>query len=424
MFVDQVTLQVRGGDGGAGVVAFRRVRGRPKGRPEGGSGGSGGDVWLQADADVATLLRYRARSHYAAGSGTHGEGDLRHGRSGDDLVLEVPLGTVVRDAAGTMLADLVRPGHRVRVARGGRGGRGNAAFAGPRRKAPGFAEQGEYGEEVSLVLELKLLADAALIGYPNAGKSTLIAAVSAARPEIADYPFTTLEPTLGVVEVDDRELVFADIPGLIEGAAAGKGLGGEFLRHTERARVLVVLLDPTELQPLGPGEQYAVLVEELKAHDPALAARPRVVAFNKADAMPVADLVAAWDGPEAAFGISGVSGEGVPDLLRAVAGLVATAEKEAPQRRGYILHRPAPPAVTVRRHGDQWVVDGLAAQRAVALSDLTQPEAADFAAGRLARAGVDNALRRAGARPGDEVRIGELVFEFTEDPASGGGTAE
>ncbi len=416
MFVDRVTLHLRGGDGGAGVVAFRRVRGRPKGKPEGGSGARGGDVWLLADPDVTTLLRYRTRSRYSAGTGGHGQGDLRHGHRGADLELGVPLGTIVRDPGGTMIADLVRAGQRVRVCRGGRGGRGNAAFTGPRRKAPGFAEQGEYGEQADVVLELKLLADAALIGFPNAGKSTLIASVSAARPKVADYPFTTLEPTLGVVAVDDVEFVLADIPGLVEGAAAGKGLGHEFLRHAERARVLVVLLDPTALQPVPPARQHDVLIGELAAHGEDLASRPRIVALNKTDAVTDVVDIAKWADAAALqlHHVSAATGAGVVELMRSVAAAVDVSARSLPERAGYVLHRPAAHGFTVTRKGLQWVVEGLAAQRAVALSDLTQPEAAALAARRLQRAGVEEALRRAGAQPGDEVCIGDLVFEFQE----------
>ncbi len=275
MFVDRVHIEVKAGDGGAGVASFLRQKGRPRGKPTGGSGGRGGDVVLVADPDVASLLDYTRHPHWAAGSGTHGEGDLRHGRRGADRELPVPLGTVVRDPAGTVLADLVDPGQRVTVARGGRGGKGNAAFVGRAHRAPSYAEQGEYGEEAALTLELRLLADAALIGFPNAGKSTLISRLSAARPKVADYPFTTLEPHLGVVEIGDRQFVLADIPGLVEGAADGRGLGHEFLRHTERARVLVVLLDPTALQVEDVATQLGVLRNELARHSPELARRPR-----------------------------------------------------------------------------------------------------------------------------------------------------
>ncbi|MBM3694887.1 MAG: GTPase ObgE [Actinobacteria bacterium] len=426
MFVDEAIVRLRAGDGGAGVASFHRERGRPRGRPEGGSGGRGGSIVVLADSEVATLLEYRRHPHRRAGDGTHGRGDLQHGRQGADLVLGVPVGTVVRDAAGVVLADLTEPGARVVLVEGGRGGRGNAALAGPRHVAPTFAEQGEYGEEAEFTFELKLLADAAIIGFPNAGKSTLIARVSAARPKVADYPFTTLEPNLGVVEVDERQFVLADIPGLVAGAAEGRGLGHAFLRHAERARALVLLLDPSPLQEVPVAAQHGVLVEELRRHDPALAARPRLVAVNKADlsgaAEAAAALAAALDGE--VHLVSAVTGAGLPALMHAVADLVDRAVREAPERPGYLLHRPAPPGFSVHREGERWVVRGKAAERAVALDDLTVPAAADFAARRLTRAGVDEALRRAGARPGDEVQIGDLVFEFQDEAEQGGKDGE
>jgi GTP-binding protein len=417
-FVDQVTIHIRAGSGGAGVAAFKRQKGRPRGKPIGGSGGAGGDVVLEADAAVSTLLRYARKPHWRAESGTHGEGDLRHGREGADLVLAVPLGTLVRDLDGTLLADLVEPGQRVVVAHGGRPGRGNAALVTRNRKAPTFAEQGEYGEEVSVVLELKLIADAALVGYPNAGKSTLISRVSEARPKIAEYPFTTLAPNLGVVSMRDHEFVLADIPGLIEGAADGKGLGHEFLRHVERARVLVILLDPTPVQADDPHRQYDVLVGELEKHSPELAARRRIVALNKTDAIddPASHLRWAEASGVELHCVSGITGEGVDALLYALASEIELHAREAPDRQGFVLHRPVPPSFAVARVGEEWVVSGRAAERAINLDDLTVAEAADFAARRLARIGVNDALNEAGAEVGDDVRIGDIVFTY--DPST------
>jgi len=422
VFVDEARVFLRAGDGGAGAVAFRKLRGRPRGKPEGGSGGSGGDVVVEADSSMATLLAYRRNPHHQAGRGTHGSGDLRHGRHGEDLILKVPVGTVIKDGSGTAVADLVESGQRVTLIEGGRGGRGNAAFVGPRHHAPDFAEQGEYGERAEFTFELKLLADAAIIGFPNAGKSTLVSRVSAARPKIADYPFTTLQPNLGVVALPDREFVLADIPGLIEGAAEGKGLGHSFLRHAERARALLVLLDPSPLQTTSVGEQLAVLTAELAAHSPELAGRPRVIAVNKVD-LPEGEraaerLAALVDEP--VHQISAVTGSGLTRLMHAVADAAEQAERAAPDRAGFVLHRPVPPGFDVHREAGVWVVTGKAAERAVAFDDLTKPEAAYLAARRLARAGVDEALRSAGAQPGDEVRIGDLVFEFHEDEADAG----
>ncbi|MEA2001076.1 MAG: GTPase ObgE [Actinomycetota bacterium] len=419
-FVDRVDVHVRGGSGGAGVASFERQKGKPRGKPIGGSGGAGGSVVIQADDSVSTLLRYARKPHWKAESGTHGEGDLRHGRVGEDLILGVPLGTLVRDADGTLLADLVEAGQRLEVAKGGRPGRGNAALVARKRKAPNFAEQGEFGDELTVTLELKLIADAALVGYPNAGKSTLISRVSEAKPKIADYPFTTLTPNLGVVGLSDYEFVMADIPGLVEGAADGKGLGHEFLRHVERAHVLLILLDPTPLQTDTPAEQYEVLIGELTKHSPELAGRRRLVALNKSDSLDDFDEYQEWADELniQLFRISGVTGDGVDTLLYALAEEIEQHVREAPDRAGFILHRPLPVSFSVDRVGAEWVVSGRAAERAVNLDDLTVGEAADFAARRLARIGVDAALAEAGAVAGDDVRIGDIVFTYesaTED---------
>ena len=412
MFVDRVSVHLKAGNGGAGVSSFLRTKGRPKGRPDGGNGGHGGDVTVRADSSVSTLLRYKRQPHHRAGDGTHGQGDLRSGRRGSDLIVPVPLGTVVIDEQKTVLADLVADGHEVTVLRGGRGGKGNAAFVSPKLRAPAIAEQGEFGKEAWFTFELKLLADAALIGYPNAGKSTIISTVSAAKSKIADYPFTTLEPHLGVVSVDDREFVMADIPGLIEGAAEGRGLGHEFLRHVERARVMVIVLDPSPLLTDPVDRQLEVLRAEMERYLPELAHRPQLVVLSKGD-LPEAgrakEIV-----PEAMV-ISAVSGEGLERFLHATADLVDLAHKAAPDRPGFVLHRPAVSDLKISREGRGWRIEGTAAQRAVAFADLTNPDAARIAAQRLARMGVDEALAEAGARPGDEVRIGDLVLEYQQD---------
>ncbi|MGB7861719.1 MAG: GTPase ObgE [Acidimicrobiia bacterium] len=413
MFVDRVRVNLRAGNGGAGVVSFVRAKGKPKGKPVGGNGGAGGSVVLRADPSMATLLTYQRNPHHSAASGTHGEGDTRHGKRGSDLILPVPLGTLVIDDTGEVIADLVGEGQDVVAVRGGRGGLGNAAFVSPSNRAPGVAEQGEFGADEWFTLELKLLADAALIGFPNAGKSTFISKVSAAKPKIADYPFTTLEPNLGVVSVDGREFVLADIPGLIEGAAEGKGLGHEFLRHTERARALVVLLDPAETQTNPPVEQLRILSREIAEYSEGLADRPRLVLVNKSDLADVSDVVEATG----AIPVSALTGEGLIESLHAIADLVEQARREAPQRRGYILHRPLGATFSIGREGDGWRVEGRSAERAVRFADLTMDEAADMAARRLSRLGVDQALTAAGAVEGDEVRIGDLAFEFTPDPS-------
>jgi GTP-binding protein len=405
MFIDRVRVHLRAGDGGAGVAAFARAKGRPRGKPSGGNGGHGGSVTLRADPSVATLYRYQRATHHKASPGTHGEGDTRHGRTGEGLVLPVPPGTLVFDDAGVLLADLVEPGQEVVVLEGGRGGLGNAAFVTPANRAPAVAEQGEFGAEAWFTLELKLLADAALVGFPNAGKSSLIAKVSAARPKIADYPFTTLEPNLGVVSSGGREFVLADIPGLIEGAAEGRGLGHEFLRHTERARVLVMVLDPTQPTPVV--DQLSILEGELGRFSPELSSRPRVVLVNKSDLVDAASEV------PGAIAVSALTGEGLPTAIHAIADLVDAATRDQPDRKGFTLHRPLGPPFTVTREGRGWRLQGETVERAIRFADLTLPEAADLAARRLSRLGVDEALEAAGARPGDEVRIGDLSFEYT-----------
>jgi GTP-binding protein len=285
VFVDEVAIHVRAGAGGRGCVSFRREKHVPRGGPDGGDGGRGGSVILEADEGLGTLLDFRYRRHYAAPRGGHGEGSDRHGADGEDLVLRVPVGTTVRERdTGLLLGDLTQHGERLDVARGGRGGRGNARFATSTRRAPRHAEPGEAGEERVLRLELRLLADVGVVGFPNAGKSTLVARLSAARPKIADYPFTTLVPTLGLVRLDEgRSFVIADVPGLILGAAEGKGLGLRFLRHLERTRLLVHLLDLDPATGRDPVEDWRTIQAELLAYSPELAGRPQLVAANKTD---------------------------------------------------------------------------------------------------------------------------------------------
>jgi GTP-binding protein len=405
-FVDVAQANVKGGDGGAGCVSFRREAHVPRGGPDGGDGGRGGDVWLQADRNVASLLAFRDHPHRKAESGTHGSGKKLHGKGGRDLVVTVPEGTVVRSRDGEVLADLLRHGDKWLAARGGQGGRGNARFLSNARRAPSFAEQGEYGEEQWIALELKLLADAALVGFPNAGKSTLISRVSAAKPKIADYPFTTLEPHLGVVRFHEHEFVLADIPGLIEGAAEGKGLGHQFLRHVERARVLVILCDLAPVDGRPAAEQAEVLLDELRRYRPELLARPRLMVGSKAD---VAEQP--FDG----LRISAVTGDGLDEFLGRVAELVDEARLAEPAEEPFVVLRPEEQGFSVVREGtNEWRVRGRPAERAVALADLTNPDAMVYVQQKLARMGVERALARAGATDGDVVRIGDLELTYEE----------
>ena len=422
-FVDEAQLHVKAGDGGAGAVAFRREAHVAKGGPDGGDGGSGGDVWLVASTDVASLLGFRDHPHRQGGSGTHGSGKGKHGRSGPDLEVPVPEGTIVRSLDGEILVDLPHAGDRWLAAAGGQGGRGNARFLSNRRRAPSFAEQGEVGEERWLNLELKLMADVALVGLPNAGKSTLISRISAARPKIADYPFTTLEPHLGVVRADEYEYVVADIPGLIEGASEGRGLGHQFLRHVERARVMVILVDLASVDQISPERQEEVLVAELGAYRPELLTRPRIVVGSKVDQATAVAPGPVTSGESATSGwqgrrISAVTGEGIPELVGTLGTMVAAARADAADagRDSFVIHRPQPEGVLVERgHDGAFVVRGRPALRAVALSDLGNAAALAYAQGRLRRLGVDKALSRAGARSGDLVRIGTFEFEYEPD---------
>jgi GTP-binding protein len=413
-FVDEAQIHVKAGDGGAGSISFRREAHVARGGPDGGDGGDGGSLWLVADRNLASLYGFRDHPHRRARSGTHGMGKTRHGKAGSDLDVPVPEGTVVRDSSGEVLADLVSAGDRWLAARGGQGGRGNARFLSNRRRAPAFAEQGEVGEERWLDLELKLMADVALVGFPNAGKSTLISRISAAKPKIADYPFTTLEPHLGVVRFEEHEFVVADIPGLIEGASEGRGLGHRFLRHIERARALVVLVDLAPADGRPPCEQEGILLEELRRYQPGLLARPRLVVGSKADLAPAG---LSWDGER----ISAVTGEGIRQMVGRMATLVEQARAELASPPRFVVHRPEAAGIAVERRSDGgWQVLGRAAQRAVALSDLTNAEALAYAQGRLRGLGVDRALARAGARGGDQVHIGGFEFEYQPDDGAAG----
>lgn len=414
-FVDECQLNVHGGDGGAGCVSFRREGPEAMGGPNGGDGGNGGDVWLIADHNVASLLAFRDHPHRRAAKGVHGKGKDQHGRRGESLEIKVPIGTQARDLyTGEVLAELNNQEDRWKAAAGGRGGRGNAKFLSNRRRAPSFAEQGEHGEERWLKLELRLMADVALVGFPNVGKSTLISVISAAKPKIANYPFTTLEPNLGVVRVDDEtEFVVADIPGLIEGASDGKGLGHRFLRHVERARVLCLMIDLAPMDGVSPAEQQRVLLQELGNYQPDLLDRPRLVVGTKADVVRPEDLERlGWDGPV----ISAVTGQNVHELVGNMARLVHDAREAEQHDDGLIVIRPEPTGAVVERLGDgEFRLVGRDVERVVALNDVTTPEALAYIDHRLGKLGVPRLLSRAGADDGDIVWIGDFSFEYVPD---------
>src|SRR6202050_5264795 len=392
VFVDSAQLHAKAGNGGAGCVSFRREAHVAKGGPDGGDEGRGGDVWLVADHNQASLLGFRDHPFRRATDGQHGTSKRQHGSRGKDQIVIVPVGTMVYSREGELLVDLNGPGDRWLAAEGGLGGQGNNRFLSNNRRAPAFAEQGESGQENWFNLELKLQAGVALLGCPNCGKSTLIARGSAARPKIADYPFTTLVPTLGVVRVGERsgrrndatEFVMADIPGLIEGAAEGRGLGHDFLRHVERAKVLCVLLDLSELAPMPPQDQLDILLHELGDYQADLLERPRVIVGSKGD-------VAAYEMRDV-LTISSITGEGIDQLVNQLAALVVQVRKEEIERIEHevVVHKPLPDEIPVERTGpNDWVVVGRPAIRAVRFQDLTDDEALAEIVRRLRTLGVD-----------------------------------
>jgi len=417
MFFDEAKIYVKGGDGGNGCVSFRREKYVPFGGPNGGDGGKGGDVYLVVNPHLNTLIAFKRRRHFKAQRGGHGRGKNQTGRSGEDLLIEVPPGTVVRDAeTGEFIADLTEPGQKVLVARGGRGGRGNAAFATPTNQAPRIAERGEPGQERWLHLELKLIADVGIVGVPNAGKSTLLAAVSAARPKIADYPFTTLEPNLGVVALDEAtSFVMADIPGLIEGASRGAGLGHTFLRHIERTRLVIHLLDGASPDPL---RDYETINEELALFDEKLAAKPQLVVLNKID-LPQAQAI--WPTVREAMEargqpvlcISALTGQGVRQMLGRVAEMLKTLPREEvapPEIR--VLRPREEEAFTIVREDGAWRVRGAKVERLAAMTNWDLDEAVQRFHRIIAKMGVTMALREAGVQVGDKVRIGKVELEW------------
>jgi GTP-binding protein len=405
-FVDEVTVFARAGNGGHGSASLHSEPYKPLGGPDGGDGGRGGDVVFQVSGRVRDLSALADRPHLRASAGGRGASNRRTGADGDDLVVPVPDGTTVYDEDG-LLADLVGETARAVVARGGRGGRGNASLASARNRVPRTSEAGEPGEERRLRVELRTVADVGLVGLPNAGKSSLLAALTAARPKVADYPFTTLDPNLGVAE-GDRRYVVADIPGLIEGASEGRGLGHRFLRHVTRAPALVLVVD---LSSADPRADLAVLRNELDAYDPTLLARPTLVVGTKADLVDEPDESARTLGA-GALAVSVVSGLGLEELRRRLSETAAEAQAVGEERRPYVVLRPGRPRFEVRREGDRFRVVGRGVERWVAETDLDDPRAVERLQKRLVREGVERQLAAAGARRGDEVVIGSSTFEF------------
>lgn len=431
MFVDVAKVYVKGGDGGDGIVSYRREAGVPFGGPAGGDGGNGGHVIFRVDEGLRTLMDFRYQRHYKAPKGERGQTKNRHGANAEHLIVRVPPGTVViDDDTNEVIADLIHHGQEVIVARGGRGGRGNTRFATPRDPAPDIAEKGEEGEERWVRLELKVIADVGLVGYPSVGKSTLLSVVSAAQPKIAAYHFTTLSPNLGVVDVDDyRSFVMADLPGLIEGAHQGAGLGHEFLRHVERTRIIVHVVDMSASEGRDPFEDWIKINEELRLYNETLAKRPQLIAANKMDIPEAADNLVRFRERLAAYGdyevvpISAASRQGVQELIYKIADLLDTipettgveevAEKE--ERKIYTFEKKEDPnAFTIRRENETFVVESPGIEKMLKRLNLNSYDAFKRATYIIRRAGIEQALRERGAVDGSIVRIGDFEFEFVE----------
>lgn len=428
MFVDRVKIYVKGGDGGNGMVAFRREKYVPKGGPAGGDGGKGANVVFEVNEGLRTLMDFRYQHHFKAPRGEHGMSKNQHGKNSKDMIVKVPPGTVVIDAeTEEVLADLVEHGQRAVIAKGGRGGRGNSRFATPANPAPEIAENGEPGQEREVVLELKLLADAGLVGFPSVGKSTLLSVVTAAKPKIAEYHFTTIAPNLGVVETDDgRSFVMADLPGLIEGAHEGAGLGHQFLRHIERTRVIVHVIDMAATEGRDPYEDYLTINKELKEYNLRLTERPQIIVANKMD-MPEAEenlkkfkQQLSEDYP--VFPISAFTKKGLRDLLYAISDKLAETpefpleqEEETGVHPVLYKYEPNPDAFKISREPDgSFVVSGEKIEKLFKMTDFSREESVRRFSRQLRGLGVDDALRQKGAKDGDTVKLLEFEFEFIE----------
>ena len=419
---DKVEIEVKAGDGGGGVISFRREKFVPFGGPDGGDGGGGGDVIVMADSSVDSLQVFGGRRFYKASDGDDGKGKKRHGKKGENLILAVPAGTVVlrktQIADDALIADLKQPGQQVVVAKGGRGGLGNTHFASPTNQAPRIAQEGEPGEENSIILEMRLIADVGIIGYPNVGKSTLLAAASAAKPKIASYPFTTRQPILGVAEVGQRSFVLAEIPGLIDGAHLGRGLGHDFLRHIVRTKILIHLIDGSSASPL---EDMIRVNAELNLFDSALAHKPQLCAVNKIDLPEVqARLAEIKDAFSCAgitvFFISAATEEGIAELLAGALKLLSrvTAKAEAGEKIHKKVFRPQPRGAgpSVHKEGNTFVVVAPELERILAKTDVTSPGVRWQLKRQLARLGVSQALEKTGVKPGDKIRCGNLEWDW------------
>ncbi len=430
MFVDQVKIYVKGGDGGDGMVAFRREKYVPNGGPAGGDGGNGANVIFQVEEGLRTLMDFRYQRHFKAPRGEHGMSKNQHGKNAKDMIVKVPPGTIVTDAkTGAVIADLVEHGQQAVIAKGGRGGRGNSRFATPNNPAPELSEKGEPGQEKDILMELKLLADVGLVGFPSVGKSTLLSVVSAARPKIAEYHFTTIVPNLGMVETEDgRSFVLADLPGLIEGAHSGVGLGHQFLRHIERTRVIVHVIDMAATEGRDPYEDYLTINNELKEYNLRLTERPQVIVANKMDMPDAEENLKAFkeklEGDHPIFPISAVTRDGLRELVFAVADLVEKTpefplmeevEEESDVNRVMYKHEKAEQEFEISRESDgSFVITGDSIERLFKMTDFSREESVRRFARQMRGMGIDDALRERGAKDGDTVKLLEFEFEFVE----------
>ncbi|MDF2945550.1 MAG: GTPase ObgE [Bacillales bacterium] len=429
MFVDQVKIYIKGGDGGNGMVAFRREKYVPKGGPAGGDGGKGGDVVFEVEEGLRTLMDFRFKRHFKADRGEHGMSKGQHGRGSNDLLVKVPPGTTVSNSeTGVTIADLLYHGQRAVIAKGGRGGRGNSRFATPSNPAPEIAENGEPGQELDVTLELKLLADCGLVGFPSVGKSTLLSVVSAARPKIAEYHFTTIVPNLGVVAVPDgRSFVMADLPGLIEGAHSGVGLGHQFLRHIERTKVIVHVIDMASVEGRDPYEDFVTINEELRLYNLRLMERPQIIVAHKMD-LPEAEgnleiFKSKLKEDIKIIPISSATRTGIDELLYSVADLIEItpefpiydAENVEEEQRVLYKYEKKGPSFNISRESDgSWVLDGEELEKLFKMTDFSREESVRRFARQLRGLGVDDALRERGAKDGDIVKILEFEFEFID----------
>lgn len=424
MKIDTAKIHVKGGKGGNGCISFRREKFVPRGGPNGGDGGHGGSVILEATEGMSTLIDLRYKAYQPAGNGQHGMGKFGHGKDGEDRIVKVPLGTIVRIAeTDEVLADLKQHGQRVVAARGGMGGKGNVHFKSSTFQTPRVAEKGEPGEERIIDLEVKLIADVGLVGYPNAGKSTFLGRTSAAKPKIANYPFTTLAPSLGVVRLDaERNFVLADLPGLIEGAHEGTGLGHDFLRHTERTKILIHLIDVAAVDGREPIQDYEQINKELELYNPRLIRRPQLIALNKID-LPEAQAHLSkfrdYFGKRRVFPISAITGEGVNQLIRAAYSLLQRMAQRRRERAEAVdipttIYPPKPrQRFELVKEQDRFIVHGEEPRRAVLMTDMENEQAIVLLYRKLKKMGVMNALIKAGVQEGDTVQIDEFEFTFT-----------